>query len=1127
MKLCRQPGPIPVRSTYFRSWDALAGELDVPRAELPARCVFSDLHLGAWKGHWIGRELCSQLGVPFPGQRQPRLGLRPDEIDEGRYIGALTDNEGAGDFNTLMALQIATATLEAIKARGIRWIVVLAPAAPRTWGRENLLLLDFLAQGCRAAGCDLLLVFAAADARAPARWDQRWLGTQPAAPGPRTPGQLAAIPGLIPKRFVDGAHSSADVVHLSDGRLVLSPLARKRPDDPARACLAEFLDGPGSLEYQWLAAYAFCDDVPDDAEVEILFASAKDRSAEGGDDVVLDLLEQGKRKTTDRQLLGWADGQRQNAVLRLRRWEEAAAGPLPDDALHPSLKIVLHHDKALGLVMTNRAAEAEPHFKATRDLCSDQQDSKFYLYLLNVSALNKLRLGQAEEAFELEKIIERRLADERITDWHATYINTINQARLYKRTNDLVTSEAYYRRAFAITDGVRSESDLLYTCLCFAQLEERKGRHDAALLLWLRGAIHWLSNPAPEALAPRVVEAVLAGPRADFVDGVSAALQGFLGAAWAKSGRERVEVDEAGPAPSFGRIDEATAAEVRCALGMEGWTVFVTGAAPSPTYLSPAYSSLARRVWLLLRRLAPHDELPASCALYTDAQLGSDLPVTEEQALGSAIRHGVRTAIFAGRRIEVDVTALERARVALAPAVATLDSAGPSLTANFKRYLGPLALAPHEAELVRSLTPDSTVASVVARLAGTRTRAQSLATLRGLESRRVVWIGLGERAPHPAMELVCSLATLVVHAPAYFGGVPPTPPADEELRISRFAYLRHERELVLHSPRAHAHLVVLGPDALRVYHALCGGSSLAALVRQFEGSLPAAELAVFVRLALAAGIAVRGDEDADPALRTWQFHDLLLQAESRWGRNTGPLGGTFRFARGLPPPAVKEPSWGGETIALAVPAADDPYAAATLEEVLARRATVRTQGKTAITVRQLGELLYRTARILTRTDEPWPREFPLGGEYTRRPYPNGGSRYELELYVTANRCDGLARGVYYYDALNHRLATVSGPNPDVEQLLREASRASGALDPQLLVTIASRFPRCSWKYQGLALSLQLKNLGVLYAHLYLVATAMKLAPCALGAGNSDLFCRIAKTDYLAESSIGEFLLGST
>ena len=44
--------------------------------------------------------------------------------------------------------------------------------------------------------------------------------------------------------------------------------------------------------------------------------------------------------------------------------------------------------------------------------------------------------------------------------------------------------------------------------------------------------------------------------------------------------------------------------------------------------------------------------------------------------------------------------------------------------------------------------------------------------------------------------------------------------------------------------------------------------------------------------------------------------------------------------------------------------------------------------------------------------------------------------------------------------------------------------------------------------------------------MYLAATAMGLAPCAVGRVDADLFVRAAGTDYRAETSVGEFLLGS-
>ena len=80
--------------------------------------------------------------------------------------------------------------------------------------------------------------------------------------------------------------------------------------------------------------------------------------------------------------------------------------------------------------------------------------------------------------------------------------------------------------------------------------------------------------------------------------------------------------------------------------------------------------------------------------------------------------------------------------------------------------------------------------------------------------------------------------------------------------------------------------------------------------------------------------------------------------------------------------------------------------------------------------------------------------------------------------------------------------------------------------PPVLITLASRFQRLSWKYAAMAYATTLKNVGVLYQTMYLVATAMGLAPCALGGGNADRFAAAAGTEYYAESSVGEFLLGS-
>ena len=65
-----------------------------------------------------------------------------------------------------------------------------------------------------------------------------------------------------------------------------------------------------------------------------------------------------------------------------------------------------------------------------------------------------------------------------------------------------------------------------------------------------------------------------------------------------------------------------------------------------------------------------------------------------------------------------------------------------------------------------------------------------------------------------------------------------------------------------------------------------------------------------------------------------------------------------------------------------------------------------------------------------------------------------------------------------------------------------------------------------WKYEGMGYELALKNSGVLTGLMYLVATAMGLAPCALGSGDSAAFALLSGIDPLVEPYIADFAIGS-
>lgn len=352
--------------------------------------------------------------------------------------------------------------------------------------------------------------------------------------------------------------------------------------------------------------------------------------------------------------------------------------------------------------------------------------------------------------------------------------------------------------------------------------------------------------------------------------------------------------------------------------------------------------------------------------------------------------------------------------------------------------------------------------------------------------------------------------------------------------LSRFAYLRREgAEAVLESPRCHARLILHHWSASAVTHALMRPRTVDEVAAALSHSHGAVDvlMALLLRVGLLTGVTETdgASEDSDPALECWEFHDLLFHARSREGRHDGRTGATYRFVPRVPaPPALKTVD-AEHWIGLYHSDIDSPTrSAGTFDAVHARNRSVRAYGPRSITTDLLGEFLFRVARVTQRCDASIDTpNGPTRISLTRRPYPNAGAAYELELYAAVHSCDGLAPGLYHYDPSNHRLGRLRGVTAHVERLLSDAAQAAAVTrdELQVLLVISARFQRIAWKYESIAYALMLKNVGVLQQTMYLVATAMELGPCALGSGNADVFARAAGTDYYTETSIGEFLLG--
>jgi SagB-type dehydrogenase family enzyme len=270
-----------------------------------------------------------------------------------------------------------------------------------------------------------------------------------------------------------------------------------------------------------------------------------------------------------------------------------------------------------------------------------------------------------------------------------------------------------------------------------------------------------------------------------------------------------------------------------------------------------------------------------------------------------------------------------------------------------------------------------------------------------------------------------------------------------------------------------------------------------------------------------------GAEDSGFETLSWSAPDLWFHRRSTLGERTVTWDhfGPTKWAKDrFPQPPARRRNYQGEAIGLPTPdltakRAQDP----TLTTVLEDRVSTRTFDEAhPITVEQLAEMLYRTAR--TRKTQP----VGAGEELLSRPYPSGGGIYELELYPVVRNVAGLEPGMYHYDSFDHVLRPVAAADSrPVSRLIKPASATlTGGAEPQVLIIMAARCGRIMWTYEQIGYAAILKDVGVLMQTIYLAATAMGLGACAQGFGDTAAFVEATGVDERQECSVGSIILGT-
>jgi len=351
------------------------------------------------------------------------------------------------------------------------------------------------------------------------------------------------------------------------------------------------------------------------------------------------------------------------------------------------------------------------------------------------------------------------------------------------------------------------------------------------------------------------------------------------------------------------------------------------------------------------------------------------------------------------------------------------------------------------------------------------------------------------------------------------------------LALSRFVVMRRSStDLLVESPRSWCVLRVHDPGVAGALAAFAASpASLTAGTKAWPLPAPlAARLLSDLTWAVMA-VDVPSDEDTSFHMRLWGPHELWFHKRSRReGVADGHFGRTSWAAGEFEPPPARRPPSAGSAIELMRPDLDALRRDdASLTHVLEERRSIRQHDdRNPITLEQIGEFLHRAAGVRHVA-------FHGGVEHVIGPNPSGGALDPLEFYLAVRLASGLQPGLYRYDRFGHRLERVCGLTRAVRRLVDAAQNATAGLPespqtypPQIVVLLAARFGRAGWSYETLTYSLILKLVGVVFQTMYCVATAMGLAACAIGSGDSAVFAAATGLDALTEGTVGEFILGS-
>jgi SagB-type dehydrogenase family enzyme len=182
-----------------------------------------------------------------------------------------------------------------------------------------------------------------------------------------------------------------------------------------------------------------------------------------------------------------------------------------------------------------------------------------------------------------------------------------------------------------------------------------------------------------------------------------------------------------------------------------------------------------------------------------------------------------------------------------------------------------------------------------------------------------------------------------------------------------------------------------------------------------------------------------------------------------------------------------------ESLSIALPA-PQRKGKGSIEQALAARRSRRSYASGPVTLAEAGQLLWAAQGIT--------------GPEGQRTAPSAGALFPLEVYLSASRVEGLAPGIYHYNAAEHALE-LHVPGDQRREMTAAASDQDCMRFSACALVLAAVLERSEAKYGERAAKFIHIEAGHAAQNVYLQAESLALGVCAVGAFSAGEVRRVA------------------